>query len=118
MRLGPLVAKQLVLFFIAVSLCSSVHGGEAPSEKKTFLIKIANKWLTLDEIDKRATEYVQQKDKEFDRAKETMSIWVDPSSEGKTVLVFFGNGIGKKGWRVLFSRSGKVTEYTSNLMGG
>ena len=90
----------------------------AKDETNVTRVKIGEKWLSTLELDQRATEYVLKKDKNFKRDGVKMSIWIDPTSTEKAVQVFYGNGIGKMGWRVLFSQKGDVTEYTANIMGG
>lgn len=105
-------------FFILALACSYCSFTVETPRPAAYRIKIEDKWAELSEITSRAIAHIKKQTPTFQEDDFRCNFWIDPESKDKLISITFTKGIGQMGYRIYFSRDGKITGTWSGIMQG
>src|SRR4051812_8868300 len=106
-----------ILFLVWITWLAPMYSqGENPAPTVTFRLKVGDKWRELSDFVAEAASSIKSEHAEFDQKAFRCNFWIDPASADKLISITFSRGIGQTGYRIYFSKDGKISGNWSGIL--
>lgn len=98
-----------MVFLVLLYALQPVSYPFEPPDAQTIVVKLGAKWISFKDLNAKAVDHIRTKDPTFDLVKMKSSIWIDPESSEKRVLINYFEAGNKPAWNIYFSKDGQIS---------